>query len=197
MQQIVLATGNAGKVRELRQLFAPLGVDLISQNDLKITSVPETGTTFSENALIKARHAARHSGLAAMADDSGLEVAALGGAPGVYSARYAGDSASDVDNYSKLLQEMAGRQDRTACFCCVMAYVRTADDPEPLIATGRWEGLIRLSPSGEGGFGYDPVFEVPAHNCSAAELSLVQKNALSHRYRAARELLGLLQQPPV
>ena len=191
----VLATGNAGKLREIAALLAGLEGNVRAQSDYHVPPVEETGTTFVENAIIKARHAARHSGLPAFADDSGLVVDALGGAPGVYSARYAGIGASDVDNLDKLLLATAAIPDaaRSCRFVCVMVAMRDADDPLPLIATGRWEGSLLRAPRGEGGFGYDPIFLVPGHGCSSAELPSAIKNQLSHRGQALRALRGMLE----
>lgn len=191
---IVLATGNAGKLREIRALLTPLAFTVVPQGELGISDVAETGLTFVENALIKARHAAQHSGLPALADDSGLAVDALRGAPGIYSARYAGPHASDTDNNQKLLQELAHTPDeqRTARYHCVLVYLRHAADPTPLICHGQWQGKILHAPQGNGGFGYDPLFFVPDEQCSAAELSAARKNAISHRGQALQELLRQL-----
>ncbi len=191
---IVLATGNAGKLREIRALLTPLAFTVVPQGELGISDVAETGLTFVENALIKARHAAQHSGLPALADDSGLAVDALRGAPGIYSARYAGPHASDADNNQKLLQELAHTPDeqRTARYHCVLVYLRHAADPTPLICHGQWQGKILHAPQGNGGFGYDPLFFVPDEQCSAAELSAARKNAISHRGQALQELLRQL-----
>lgn len=187
-EKIVLATGNQGKVREFASLFADYGVDVIAQKDLGVSDVPETGTTFVENAIIKARHAAQETGLPAIADDSGLVVDALGGAPGIYSARYAGENANDSANIDKLLQELHGKSNRKAHFFCTLVFMRHAGDPVPLVSQGKWQGEILTSPSGDGGFGYDPVFYVPSHGCSAAELEKAEKNRISHRGNA----LGIL-----
>ncbi len=195
---IVLASDNAGKLREIDALLAPAGLSLITQSQLGIESAEETGRTFVENAILKARHAARCSGRAAIADDSGLEVDALNGAPGIYSARYAGDESSDQANCEKLLRALAARPDanRSARFQCVMVYLRHADDPTPLICHGTWEGLILEAPRGQHGFGYDPIFGVPTHDMSSAELEPGTKNALSHRGQALRALVAnLLEQP--
>lgn len=200
VQRIVLATGNAGKLKEIRALLAPLAFDVVPQGELGISDAAETGLTFIENALIKARHAAQHSGLPALADDSGLAVDALGGAPGIYSARYAGPQAHDTDNNQKLLRELADTPDaqRGARYHCVLVYLRHAADPTPLICHGQWQGRILNEPQGDGGFGYDPLFFVPIENCSAAELSAARKNALSHRGQALRLLIQHLQKstPP-
>lgn len=187
-QSIVLASGNQGKINEFSELFANWSISVSSQGDLGIKSVPETGTTFVENAIIKARHAAKQSGLPALADDSGLVVDALGGAPGIYSSRYAGEDASDTDNLNKLLDVLEGETKRSAHFQCVLVYMRSADDPVPLIAQGQWHGEIAISPSGTEGFGYDPIFWCPSHNCSAAQLSKQVKNSISHRAIALASL---------
>jgi XTP/dITP diphosphohydrolase len=182
-QTVVLATGNPGKVRELQVYFADRDLIFQSQKELGVSSVAETGTTFIENAIIKARHAAAETGLPALADDSGLMVRALHDAPGIYSARYGGENATDTQRIEKLLCELAatGNPDRTACFCCALAYFRHADDPAPLIAFGQWWGSILEKPVGEDGFGYDPIFWVPTHECSAAQLDTEEKNHISHR----------------
>ena len=190
-RKFVLASGNAGKAREISAVLGD-AVELVLQAELGIEPAEETGTTFTENALLKARHAAAASGLPALADDSGIEVDALDGAPGVYSARYAGPDASDRDNVSKLLREMDGEQQRAARFRCVLALVRSADDPEPLLAEGRWEGSIAAAPAGAGGFGYDPVFVDAESGLTAAELTPAQKNARSHRGKALVALQRLL-----
>lgn len=195
---IVLASNNAGKLREIEALLAPAGLRLIAQGALGIAAAEETGLTFVENALLKARHAARASGRPAIADDSGLEVDALDGAPGIYSARYAGPDSSDQANCDKLLQALAERPDcaRSARFQCVMVYLRHADDPTPLICQGTWEGLILDAARGDNGFGYDPIFGVPTHGLSSAELDPETKNALSHRGQALRALAeSLLERP--
>lgn len=191
--RVVLATGNPGKAREIQALLGDRW-EVILQSELGVTPAQETGATFVENALLKARQAAAATGLPAIADDSGLEVDALGGAPGVISARYAGDGASDRDNVDRLLAEMADVAEprRTARFRCVMVYVRSPDDPAPLVAEGCWEGRITHSPRGLAGFGYDPVFEDPALACTAAELPAALKNARSHRGQACRALQRLL-----
>ena len=189
----MLASGNAGKVREFAALLAGRNIEVIPQTALGILPVEETGGTFLENALLKARHAAR-SGLPALADDSGIEVDALGGRPGVRSARYAGEQASDADNLALLLHELEGvpPERRTARYVCVLVYLRTAEDPEPLIATGVWEGVLLRTPRGAGGFGYDPVFQPLGMSQTAAQLPLAQKNTLSHRAQALRALLAAL-----
>ncbi|HEU4529798.1 MAG TPA: RdgB/HAM1 family non-canonical purine NTP pyrophosphatase [Steroidobacteraceae bacterium] len=190
--RVVLATGNRGKLREFAALLAPLGIALERQSAFGIDPVEETGRTFAENALLKARHAAGASGLPALADDSGLEVQALGGRPGVYSARFAGPDASDADNVRKLLEEMRGVEARAARFRCVLAFVRTADDAAPLICEGAWAGHIAQAPAGEQGFGYDPVFAVPGLGLTAAQLAPERKNALSHRAQALARLVAAL-----
>lgn len=194
-ESIVLASNNAGKVRELAELLAEARIRIIPQGDFGVPEADETGLSFVENAILKARNAAQHSGLPAMADDSGLEVDALHGAPGIYSARYAGAEASDADNVVKLLHalESVPEAERTARFQCVMVYMRHAADPTPLICEGTWEGRILLAPQGQNGFGYDPVFYVPDQGCSAAELESAVKNGLSHRGQALRKLRRLLE----
>ncbi|MBE0457877.1 XTP/dITP diphosphatase [Pseudoalteromonas prydzensis] len=190
---LVLATGNQGKVNELAQMLSPLEINVVPQSDFNVPEVPETGTTFVENAIIKARHAAKITGLPAIADDSGLEVDGLNGAPGVYSARYAGEHASDQDNIDKLLVELADNPNRSARFWCVLVLMRHADDPTPLICSASWEGQITQSQDGQGGFGYDPVFYVPDLNCTSAQLTKQQKNAVSHRGTALKQLLSGLK----
>ncbi len=188
----VLASGNAGKLRELGALLATAGAELVPQSALGVQGPPETASTFVENALIKARHAARQTGLPAIADDSGLCVAALGGAPGVRSARYAGDSASDADNIARLLAALEDVPDaqRRATFLCVIVALRSVDDPVPLVVEGRWHGRIARQPAGEGGFGYDPVFIDPSLGATAAQLDPEQKNRVSHRGAAIAGLMG-------
>ena len=188
MKSAVLASGNAGKLRELTAILRPLGLQLSAQSALGIDSPPETGTTFLENALIKARHAARLSGLPALADDSGIEVDALDGRPGVRSARFAGEGASDADNLHKLLAELhdVPPEFRQARYHCVLAFVRRHDDPNPIIAHGTWEGRIALEPRGSGGFGYDPIFLPADASGTAAELDPAAKNEVSHRAQALR-----------
>jgi XTP/dITP diphosphohydrolase len=191
--QIVLASNNPGKIREIQALLPDYAI--IPQSEFVQTEAEETGLTFVENALLKARHAAQHSHLPVLADDSGLAVDALAGAPGIYSARYAGIGASDQDNVAKLLIELNGvaLEERTARFICVMVLIEHADDPVPIIAQGTWEGRILFHPTGSNGFGYDPVFWVPEHDCSSAELSAEIKNSLSHRGKALRQLAALLK----
>ena len=195
MTRAVLATGNAGKLREFAQLLAGAGLELVPQSAFAVPPVAETGLTFVENALIKARHAAAVSGLPAIADDSGLEVAALGGAPGVYSARYSGVHGDDAANNDKLLKELlnAPNEQRDARFISVLAMLRHADDPVPMIALGAWPGRILHAPRGEKGFGYDPLFLDPESGLSAAEMSAEAKNAVSHRARAFAALLALVR----
>lgn len=195
MKKIVLASGNAGKVREINQIVADLGFEVVPQTEFDVPEAEETGLTFVENAILKARNAARHTGLAAIADDSGIEVDALHGAPGIYSARYAGAGASDQANLDKLLDALADVPDaeRTARFQCLMVYMEHADDPTPLICQGTWEGRITREAAGEGGFGYDPVFWVPDRGCTSAELPAEEKNRLSHRGQALRRLHDALQ----
>jgi XTP/dITP diphosphohydrolase len=192
-QRIVLASGNRGKLREFGELLAEHAIDVLPQSDFGVPETEETGLTFVENAILKARNAAAHTGLPAIADDSGLEVDFLNGAPGIYSARYAGD-AGDTANNGKLLRALEGveAEQRGARFQCLLVFLRHADDPTPVICQGTWEGRILSSEQGGAGFGYDPVFYVPGEGCSAAELSAERKNALSHRGQALRCLLGAL-----
>ncbi len=196
MQRTVFASNNAGKVAEVDALLQPVGFAVIPQSDFVVPEAEETGLTFVENAIIKARNACAHTRLPAIADDSGLEVDALDGEPGIYSSRYAGSHGDDAANNSLLLAELAGisEPERTARFRCVMVYMRHAEDPAPLICQGVWEGRVLEAPRGEGGFGYDPVFWVPTEGCSAAELPAETKNRLSHRGQALRALLEALQQ---
>lgn len=193
-EKIVIATGNAGKLKEFETLFAEFGVNVVGQKALGVGDVPETGTTFVENAIIKARHAAKETGLPAIADDSGLVVKALGGAPGIYSARYAGEDASDSDNIHKLLDALPEGQPRDAHFFCTLVMMRHADDPVPLMSQGAWHGTITNAPSGTDGFGYDPVFFVPSEGCTAAELDKQRKNAISHRGNAMQTLMTQMRQ---
>ena len=194
MKKIVLASNNKGKVREINQILAELDVSVRPQSEFDIEEVEETGLTFVENAILKARNAAEHSGLPAIADDSGIEVDALKGQPGIYSARYAGVGASDEDNLQKLLTALQDvpEEQRTARFQCLMVYMQHAADPTPIICQGTWEGIITLEPQGDNGFGYDPVFYVPEHNCTSAQLSAEVKNSLSHRGQALRLLVKQL-----
>jgi len=193
--RVVLASGNAGKVREFNQLLAGAHIEVVPQSSFGVPEAEETGLTFVENAILKARNAARHTGLPAVADDSGIEVDALNGAPGIYSARYAGPGASDEENLYKLLAALEGLPDerRGARFQCVIAYLRHAEDPTPLICQGTWEGWILAAPRGANGFGYDPVFYVPDEGVSSAELAPETKNRLSHRGQALRKLLQGLE----
>ncbi len=189
MSRVVLASGNAGKLREFADMLADAGIELVPQSDFAVTPPPETAVTFIENALIKARHAARETGLAAIADDSGLEVDALGGAPGVHSARFAGAHGDDRENNARLLGELDGvpSERRTARYRAVLIHLRAADDPAPIVAEGTWEGRIATAPRGDGGFGYDPLFEL-SDGRTAAELPAQEKNLLSHRGKALAEL---------
>jgi XTP/dITP diphosphohydrolase len=192
MKKLVLASNNAKKMKELNALLAPLGFEVIPQGQLGIPEAEEPHCTFVENALAKARHAAQLSGLPALADDSGLCVDALGGAPGVYSARYAGEPKSDARNNAKLLADMTGQANRQAHFYCVLVLVRTADDPQPIIAEGEWPGEILAAQRGADGFGYDPLFYVPSFDKTAAELDGEIKNKLSHRGQAMQKLIARL-----
>lgn len=193
-QRIVLASNNKGKVREIGQLLADQDMEVVPQSTFDIPEIEETGLTFVENAILKARNAAAHSGFPAIADDSGLEVDVLKGAPGIYSARFAGPNASDTDNNRKMLAELeAVPEDRRAArFQCLMVYLRHEADPVPIICQGTWEGRILREPQGDNGFGYDPLFFVPEKNCSAAELPAEVKNAMSHRGKALQCLLQAL-----
>ena len=195
MTRVVLASANPGKLREFAALLAPFAVELVPQAELGIRPAVETGTTFLENALIKSHHAARHAHLPAIADDSGLEVEALGGRPGVWSARFAGEAASDEDNLRHLLAELHDVPDefRQARYQCVIVFLRAASDQAPLIAHGTWEGRIARMPRGRGGFGYDPVFIPAGEQRTAAELSGAAKNAVSHRGQALRALVAMLE----
>jgi len=192
--KIVLATGNPGKVREFSQLLSPRGIRVVPQSEFEVPDAEETGLSFVENAIIKARHAAELTGLPAIADDSGLEVDALNGAPGIYSSRYSGDNATDASNIEKLLQVLEGVDDeaRTARFQCLLVYMRHAKDPTPILCQGTWEGLITHKAKGSNGFGYDPVFFVREQSCTAAQLPKEVKNTLSHRARALRLLMEQL-----
>ena len=194
--RLVLASNNPGKLREIRAILAPLAIEVIAQSDLGIAEAEEPHDTFVENALAKARHASRAAGLPALADDSGLSVHALGGAPGVYSAYYAGREGGreerDRRNNEKLLREL--KDERRAFYTCVMVLVRSAEDPDPLVAEGIWRGEIARTPRGSNGFGYDPLFFVPALGKTAAELDAEQKNRISHRGIALQKLLGLLRE---
>ena len=193
MKELVLATGNAGKLRELNRILAPLDVTLHSQAQYQVPDVPEDGLSFVENAIIKARAAAAHTGLPAIADDSGLEVDYLNGAPGIHSARYSVEG--DAGNNARLLRDLAGVPDeqRGARYQCVLVYMRHATDPNPLVCQGSWEGRILTAGQGEGGFGYDPIFWVPEKQCTAAELNKTEKNVLSHRGKALALLVSQLK----
>ena len=195
MKKIVLASGNTGKIAEINVLLKHMPIQLIPQSDFHIESVEETGTTFIENAIIKARHATHVSKLPAIADDSGLAVHALQGAPGVYSARYGGQVASDLDRIRKVLTELEkiNTKDRSATFYCVMVLLRHEHDPAPTIFQGKWDGVISREPKGHQGFGYDPIFYVPTHHCSASELDRHEKNNISHRGQAVRQLIDALK----
>ncbi len=188
MQRLVLASNNLGKIREIKALLS--GIEVLAQNEFAVPECPEPALTFVENALLKARHAATYCQLPVIADDSGLIVEALNGQPGVRSARYAGDNASDQDNNDKLLSELSliDREQRLARFVCVMVLLRHANDPCPIIAQGVWQGEIAMAPQGENGFGYDALFWLPELNCTAAQLSNAQKNQLSHRGQALKNL---------
>jgi XTP/dITP diphosphohydrolase len=197
LQRIVLASGNAGKLNEFRQLLSGVGFEVVPQSEYDVPDADETGLSFVENAIIKARHACQLTGLPAIADDSGLEVDALLGRPGIYSSRFAGieGDGKDAANNQKLLNSLEGlaQQERSARFQCVLVYMRHADDPTPVICQGSWEGLILHQPEGEGGFGYDPLFFVPEKGCAAASLEKAEKNAISHRGQALQKLLQQLQ----
>jgi XTP/dITP diphosphohydrolase len=195
IKQIVLATGNKGKVAEFSTLFNGFSIKVTPQSEFDVKEVPETGTTFVENAIIKARHAAKVTGLPAIADDSGLAVDVLGGAPGIYSARYAGEKANDSDNINKLLKALANETDnRKARFLCVLVFMQHELDPTPIICQGEWHGEISTKISGHGGFGYDPIFWVPEQNCSAAELESNIKNKISHRGNALVQLMQRMKE---
>ena len=194
MQKLVIASGNKGKLRELTVLLEPLDFEVHTQAEFDVPDVPETGTTFVENAIIKARHAAELTGFAAVADDSGIEVDALDGAPGVYSARFSAPNATDEKNNALLVEKLRDVPEelRTARYRAVIVFMKHAKDPSPIICEGSWEGRIVLDPVGEGGFGYDPYFFVPTHGCTSAELTAEVKNSLSHRGQALRELVEKL-----
>lgn len=189
LNKLVIATGNAGKLREIRQLMEPLAIEVLPQSDFDIPEADEPYFTFIENALAKARHTSLHSGLPALADDSGICVDALQGAPGVYSARFGGEPRSDARNNEKLLQALTGEKNRHAHYYCAMVLVRNPEDPQPLIAQGIWRGQILTAPRGEGGFGYDPLFLDLASGKTGAELPLETKNTISHRGQALRDML--------
>ncbi len=194
-QKIVLASSNPGKVKEFQALLAQCGYDVRPQAEFAVLDAEETGLSFVENAILKARHACQATGLPALADDSGIEVDALQGRPGIYSARFSGIAATNESNNHKLLTELANTptDERTARYQCVLAFMRHAEDPTPLLCFGSWEGVILTSAKGDGGFGYDPLFYVPSHNCSAAELSKEQKSAISHRAKATQQLVNALK----
>ena len=194
-QKLVLASGNKGKLKEFGEVLAPLGFEVLPQSEFNVPEVDETGLTFVENALLKAREASRISGLPALADDSGIEVDALNGAPGIYSARFSGPGASDADNNAKLLAELNGLPpaERTARYWCVLVYLRHADDPTPIIAQGSWEGRVLEAPQGEGGFGYDPLFWLEELQATAAALPRDEKNKRSHRGKATLDLVAQLK----
>ncbi|OAJ35007.1 RdgB/HAM1 family non-canonical purine NTP pyrophosphatase [Piscirickettsia salmonis] len=193
MQQVVLASSNLGKIREIEPLLSNLPLHIIPQGHFNLTDAIEDAATFVENALIKARHACQHTRLPAIADDSGLAVAALNGAPGVISARYAGDTRTDKANIDKVLAELADTTERQAEFHSVMVYMEHAEDPSPIICHGRWSGSILYQRQGTGGFGYDPIFWVPTHQCSAAELPAEVKQEISHRGHALTNLVNALK----
>jgi len=195
LKQLVLASNNTGKLREINDMLRGFDVEALPQSRFNVPEADETGLSFVENATLKARHAARHARLPAIADDSGIEVDYLNGAPGIYSARYAGVGASDAQNLQKLLDALENVSDehRGARFRCVMVYLRHELDPTPMIAQGTWEGRILSSPRGTNGFGYDPIFFVPTHGCSSAELPPEIKNTLSHRGQALRALIAALR----
>ncbi len=194
MKKIVLASGNKGKLREFQDLLGGCGFEVVPQSEFFSENAEETGLTFVENAILKARYACAKTGLPALADDSGIEVDALNGRPGIYSARYAGDGANDEKNNQKLLLELNDIpvKQRTARYHSVLAFMRHAEDPTPILCHGVWEGVILSEPRGLGGFGYDPLFFVPTHNCASAELSKDEKNRISHRGKAMQELLQKL-----
>ncbi|OQS42195.1 RdgB/HAM1 family non-canonical purine NTP pyrophosphatase [Chromobacterium haemolyticum] len=191
--KLVMASNNAGKLKEFSSLLAPLGIQVIPQVELQVPECPEPHHTFLENALEKARHASRMTGLPALADDSGICVEALSGAPGVYSARYAGEPKSDAANNAKLVAALQGEANRRAWYYCVLVLVRHADDPQPLVADGMWFGEVKDEAAGAGGFGYDPHFWLPQHGCSVAELDAAEKNRVSHRGQAMQALLAKLR----
>lgn len=198
MTQLVLASGNRKKIAELQEILRGFNLDVIPQSQLNVPEAAETGLTFVENALLKARNAAALTGLPAIADDSGIEVDALNGAPGIYSARFSGDGATDETNNALLIEKLVGVPDekRTARYQAVLVLMRHAEDPTPLIAQGSWEGRIAQTPKGEGGFGYDPYFIVPELGCTAAELSAAEKHARSHRGKALQQLVAQLNAHP-
>ena len=192
-QRLILASNNAGKLREFQQILGPIGFTLHPQGEFDVPEADEPHATFVENALEKARHAARLTGLPALADDSGVCVNAFGGAPGVYSARFAGEPKSDARNNEKMIADLAAHADKSAYYYCVLVYVRHADDPQPVIADGRWEGVITSEARGDNGFGYDPHFFIPALGKCVAQLTPLEKNGLSHRGQALRALVEKLK----
>jgi len=193
--KIVLASSNKGKLKEFADLFSPLNIEVIPQAEFNVPDIEETGLTFVENAILKARNAAYHTGLPAIADDSGIEVDYLLGAPGIYSARYSGENASDEDNLNALLAALTAVPDneRAARYQCILVMMRHSKDPTPLICQADWQGRILTSPIGDGGFGYDPIFWVEEYQCSAAELSAEQKHAISHRGKAMKQFMAAFQ----
>jgi XTP/dITP diphosphohydrolase len=195
MTTLVLASGNRGKLKEFQQLLADTDFTVRAQSDFDLVSAEETGLTFVENAILKARHVCASTGLPALADDSGIEVDALRGQPGIYSARFAGEQATDADNNRKLLEQLqqVPEAERTARYQCVLVFMRHAADPVPIICQAAWEGRILQAPVGDGGFGYDPLFFVPTHECSAAQLDPAEKNRISHRARAMQQMLQALK----
>ena len=190
LETIVLASNNPGKAREISEILAAYGISVVPQSDFGVPEIPETGLTFVENALLKARNACHHTGLPALADDSGIEIDVLKGAPGIYSARYAGEGATDEANLKKALAALEGvaEEQRSARFQCLIVLLQHENDPTPLICQGTWEGSILAEPQGNNGFGYDPIFYVPEHQCSSAQLSPAEKHALSHRGKALKAL---------
>ncbi|MBU2985034.1 RdgB/HAM1 family non-canonical purine NTP pyrophosphatase [Saccharophagus degradans] len=195
MQKVILASGNAGKLREFQRILAEFDLDVTPQSDYNVPDAEETGLTFVENAILKARNACAHTGFAAISDDSGIEVDALNGQPGIYSARFSGPGATDAKNNALLLEKLEGlpEAERTARYQCVLVYMRHATDPTPIICQGAWEGTILTAPRGEGGFGYDPLFWVPSHQCASAELPAEVKNSISHRAIAMQALLAQIR----
>lgn len=194
LHKVVLASGNTGKLREINAMLAGSHLLAVSQQEFNVPDIEETGRTFIENAILKARNAATHSGLPAIADDSGIEVPALNGEPGIYSARYAGAGATDEENLNKLVDEVKKlpEEKRQARFVCLMVYLRHPDDPVPIIAEGTWDGIVITEPRGENGFGYDPVFYLPDRDCTSAELEPEIKNRISHRGQALAKLINKL-----
>lgn len=195
MQKVILASGNAGKLREFQRILAEFDLDVAPQSAYNVPDAEETGLTFVENAILKARNACAHTGFAAISDDSGIEVDALNGQPGIYSARFSGPGATDAKNNALLLEKLEGlpEGERTARYQCVLVYMRHATDPTPIICQGAWEGTILTAPRGEGGFGYDPLFWVPSHQCASAELPAEVKNSISHRAIAMQALLAQIR----